>query len=87
MLVYMSASARSCRLGGHLASIACFLTRCDDGTVGGSTLALLVVPRHSGCFDDMRCSDEVECIGFVGLIWRCPIGGPLEPALYVHVCQ
>jgi len=84
LLVYMSASAHTCRLAARLASIACLLLRCDDGTVGGSTLAFSVIPCRFGCLDALGCLEEVERIGFVGRIWRCPISGTLKPALYIH---
>jgi hypothetical protein len=64
LLVCASASAHTCRSAAHLASTACLLLRCDDGTGGGSTLAFPVVPCRSGCLDAMCC--EVERIGFVG---------------------
>jgi len=85
--VYMPASTHACQFAAHLTSKACLLLRCDDGTVRGSTLAFPVVPWCFGCFDAVGCLDEVERIGFVGWVWRCPIGGTLKPALYVHVCR
>lgn len=80
----MSGLADLRRVVACLASMVCPWLRCDEGAVAGSATALAVVPCRSGCLNSAGKLSECRRIKFIGGVWRCPVGGTLEPALYVH---